>query len=136
LVFQIIDCLRREHAAFREAWIATLPTRAGVRESRRWTGKAVLTEEDLLASRKEEDAVAMAAWPMELRETAKGPKLLFPRDLRPCGIPAGCLQARDLDNVFIAGRCISTTHRAQASTRVMGTALATGEAAGRMAAAW
>lgn len=136
LVFQIIDCLRREHAAFREAWIATLPTRAGVRESRRWTGKAVLTEEDLLASRKEKNAVAMAAWPMELRETAKGPKLLFPRDLRPCGIPAGCLQARDLDNVFIAGRCISTTHRAQASTRVMGTALATGEAAGRMAAAW
>jgi hypothetical protein len=46
----------------------------------------------------------------------------------------GCLRARDLKNVFIAGRCISSTHRAQASIRVMGTALATGQAAGIVAA--
>jgi hypothetical protein len=39
-----------------------------------------------------------------------------------------------LQNVFIAGRCISATHRAQASIRVMGTALATGQAAGMAAA--
>ncbi len=136
LAFQIVDYLREEHAAFREAWIAALPARAGVRESRRWIGKTVLTEEDLLSSHRGEDDVAFATWPMELRETAKGPKLLFPRDLKPCGIPAGCLQARDLANVFIAGRCLSTTHRAQASTRVMGTALATGEAAGKMAASF
>lgn len=135
LAFAIVDHLRSAHAAFLDAWIAALPARAGVRESRRWIGKAVLTEEDLLSSRRGADDVAFAAWPMELRETAKGPKLLFPRELKPCGIPAGCLQARDLANVFVAGRCLSTTHRAQASTRVMGTAVATGEAAGRMAAA-
>jgi hypothetical protein len=46
----------------------------------------------------------------------------------------GCLRARDLKNVFIAGRCLSATHRAQASIRVMGTALATGQAAGIAAA--
>lgn len=135
LAFAIVDHLRGAHAAFREAWIAALPARAGVRESRRWIGKAVLTEEDLLSSRRGADDVAFATWPMELRETAKGPKLLFPRELNPCGIPAGCLQAQDLANVFVAGRCLSTTHRAQASTRVMGTALATGEAAGKLAAA-
>ena len=136
LAFQIVDFLRGEHAAFREAWIATLPARAGVRESRRWIGKTMLTEEELLSSRRGDDDVAFATWPMELRETAKGPKLIYPRDLKPCGIPAGCLQARDLANVFIAGRCLSTTHRAQASTRVMGTALATGQAAGQMAATY
>jgi hypothetical protein len=134
LAFQVIDFLRGGHAAFREAWIAALPARAGVRESRRWAGRAVLTEEDLLSSRRTADEAALATWPMELRETAKGPKLIFPREATPCGIPAGCMQARDLANVFIAGRCLSTTHRAQASTRVMGTALATGEAAGKMAA--
>lgn len=136
LAFQIVEFLRGEHAAFREAWIASLPARAGVRESRRWIGKAILTEENLLSSHRGDDDVAFATWPMELRETAKGPKLIYPREWKPCGIPAGCLQARDLANVFIAGRCLSTTHRAQASTRVMGTALATGEAAGKMAASF
>lgn len=134
LAFQIVDFLRREHAAFRGAWIAALPARAGVRESRRWIGECVLTEENLLSSSRSGADVAFATWPMELRETAKGPKLIYPRDLSPCGIPAGALKARDLQNVFSAGRCISTTHRAQASTRVMGTALATGQAAGRLAA--
>ena len=89
-----------------------------------------MTEEDLLNSRMSEVDVAYATWPMELRETARGPKLLYPHDSRPCGIPLGVLRAKHLRNVFTAGRCISTTHRAQASTRVMGTALATGQAAG------
>jgi hypothetical protein len=89
-----------------------------------------LTEDDILESRSDVHAVANATWPMELRETARGPRLLYPKEAKACGIPLGALRARDLRNVFIAGRCISTTHRAQASTRVMGTALATGQAAG------
>jgi hypothetical protein len=60
--------------------------------------------------------------------------LLYPHEPKACGIPLGCLRARDLRNVFVAGRCISATHRAQASIRVMGTALATGQAAGMAAA--
>ncbi|MBL9133107.1 MAG: FAD-dependent oxidoreductase [Verrucomicrobiaceae bacterium] len=132
--FAVVRELRGRHAAFAKAEIVSLPARAGIRESRRWTGEAVLTEEDLLAGRESDLDVAKATWPMELRETARGPKLIYPREGWPCGIPLGVLRAKHLRNVFVAGRCISTTHRAQASTRVMGTALATGQAAGIAAA--
>lgn len=134
LAFAIVDHLKQENAGFSNARIATLPVRAGVRESRRWIGETVLTEEDILESRSSDQAVANATWPLELRETARGPRLLYPRESKACGIPLGCLRARDLQNVFIAGRCLSATHRAQASIRVMGTALATGQAAGIAAA--
>lgn len=134
VAFAIVEHLRGSLEGFADARIATLPVRAGIRESRRWVGEAVLTEEDLLESRDSDQAVAKATWPMELRETARGPRLLYPREPKACDIPLGCLRARDLRNVFIAGRCLSATHRAQASTRVMGTALATGQAAGIAAA--
>ncbi|WP_395751987.1 FAD-dependent oxidoreductase [Prosthecobacter sp.] len=130
VTFAIVDYLKGHLEGFGLAWISTLPVRAGVRESRRWVGEVTVTEEDILESRRDEHAVANATWPMELRETARGPRLLYPKEAKACGIPLGALRARDLKNVFIAGRCISTTHRAQASARVMGTALATGQAAG------
>lgn len=134
VTFAIIEHLRTALEGFSKARITTLPLRAGIRESRRWIGETVLTEDDLLESRDSDDSVAYATWPMELRETARGPRLLFPREPKACGIPLGCLRARDLGNVFVAGRCLSATHRAQASIRVMGTAVATGQAAGIAAA--
>ncbi|MBL9179232.1 MAG: FAD-dependent oxidoreductase [Verrucomicrobiaceae bacterium] len=133
-VCAIIEHLRMALEEFVNARVTALPARAGIRESRRWVGELVLTEEDMLESRCGDQAVANATWPLELRETARGPRLLYPREPKACGIPLGCLRARDLRNVFIAGRCLSATHRAQAGIRVMGTALATGQAAGIAAA--
>lgn len=126
----IVAHLKAELEGFARARITTLPVRAGIRESKRWIGEAVLTEEDILENRSSTQAVANATWPIELRETARGPRLIYPKEPKACGIPLGALRARDLQNVFVAGRCLSATHRAQASTRVMGTALATGQAAG------
>jgi hypothetical protein len=134
VTFAIVEHLRTALEGFSKARITTLPLRAGIRESRRWIGETVLTEEDLLESHDSDDSVAYATWPMELRETARGPRLLYPREPKACGIPLGCLRARDLGNVFVAGRCLSATHRAQASIRVMGTAVATGQATGIAAA--
>ncbi len=116
------------------AYISQWPTRAGVRESRRWVGEDVLTGADLLAGRRFENEIALATWPMEFRENARGPKLRFPEGDRPAGIPLGCLKPLGVERLFVAGRCISTDHDAQASIRVMGTCFATGEAAGRAAA--
>ncbi|MCX6851278.1 MAG: FAD-dependent oxidoreductase [Verrucomicrobia bacterium] len=134
VTFAIMEHLKANLEGFSQARITTLPVRAGIRESRRWIGEVILTEDDILESRSDAHAVANATWPMELRETARGPRLLYPKEPKACGIPLGALRARDLKNVFMAGRCISSTHRAQASTRVMGTALATGQAAGIAAA--
>ncbi|RYD22405.1 MAG: FAD-dependent oxidoreductase [Verrucomicrobiaceae bacterium] len=116
------------------AYISHWPVRAGVRESRRWIGEATLTGTDLLTGRRFPDEIALATWPMEFRENTRGPKLRFPKENKPAGIPLGCLKPAGIERLFTAGRCISTDHDAQASIRVMGTCFATGEAAGNAVA--
>ena len=118
---------------WKDAYISHWPLRAGVRESRRWVGEQVLTGDDLLAGNRFEDEIGLATWPMEFRETPRGPKLRFPEGNRPTGIPLRCLKPVGIEGLFVAGRCISTDHDAQASIRVMGTCFVTGEAAGRAA---
>jgi len=125
----------REHVeGFATNYISTYPSRLGVRESRRLVGRYVLTGDDLARGAEFPDAIALATWPMEMRETHTGPRLRYPDESRPCEIPLGSLRTRDHDGLFVAGRCLSCTHEAQASIRVMGTCLATGEAAGLAAA--
>jgi hypothetical protein len=126
--------LRIEAEGFAGSYIAAWPTRAGVRESRRILGRYRIDGDDILAGTDFPDTVAYSAWPMEFRETASGPRLRFPLDERSCGVPLRALRARDDARLFMAGRCLSCSHEAQAAVRVIGTCLATGEAAGLAAA--
>lgn len=130
----VVEHLRGTDGRWSDAFISQWPVRAGIRESRRWVGRACLTGAQIAAGTRFEDEIALATWPMELRETARGPKWRFPMEDRPTGIPLGCLRVPDHDDLFVAGRCISVDHEAQASIRVMGTCFATGQAAGLAAA--
>jgi len=136
VAFKIIRFLRSHAAGFENSRITCTPAQVGVRESRRVLGVGCLTEEDILQGRTGKEPVAFACWPLELRENAKGPRFRFPVENRPTGISLDCLRSRTVENLFVAGRCISCTHEAQASIRVTGTCLATGEAAGKAAAAF
>jgi hypothetical protein len=131
---KVVAWLGGKSGFWKGAYISHWPTHAGVRESRRWIGEYVLTGEDVVAGARFEDDIALATWPMEFRETARGPKLRYPEGNRAAGIPLRCLKPAGIENLYVAGRCISTDHDAQASIRVMGTCFATGEAAGRAAA--
>lgn len=134
LASALVPFLRREIPGFENTSISAFPARVGIRESRRMVGRYRLETADLEAGAEFADAVAVAAWPMELRETNRGPRLRYPREGRPCQVPLRSLQARDHTHLFAAGRCIACSHEAQASIRVIGTCLATGEAAGIAAA--
>jgi FAD dependent oxidoreductase len=135
-VAKVVAWLAARSDLWKGAYISHWPVRAGVRESRRWIGEKVLTGADLLAGNRFADEIALATWPMEFRENPRGPKLRFPEGNRPAGIPLGCLKPVGIEGLYVAGRCISTDHDAQASVRVMGTCFATGEAAGRAAASF
>ncbi len=136
IAVSVTDFLKKELEAFRSAFIAAFPARAGIRESYRVKGLEELTEQDVLTGARYSDEVALSSWPIELRETSLGPKFRFPEANRSCGIRAGCLRSQNIENLFVAGRCISSTHEAQAAVRVIGTCMATGEAAGKAAADW
>jgi len=127
--------LREMIPGFRRATLKAFPGRAGIRESRRVCGRYELSAEDVCDGASFSDAVASSAWPMEFRERHTGPKFRFPSENRACGIPLRALRSRNVSRLFMAGRCISCSHEAQASIRVIGTCLATGEAAGKAAAA-
>jgi hypothetical protein len=125
----------RSLPAFTRAFVSHAAPQIGVRESRRVVGRYRLTREDVLAGRKFEDAVARASWPIERwAEGHLGPLYEYLEDGETYDIPGRCLQARDVENLFVAGRCMSATHEAFGSSRVIGTCLATGEAAGVLAA--
>lgn len=126
--------LRRKFSEYAEAQGPNLPAEPGVRETHRWKGQYTLTAEDLIEGTSFEDTVAYATWPIELRETTRGPKLTYFKHPSPAQIPLRCLRSAEIENVFFAGRCISATHEALASVRVMGTCFATGQAAGIAAA--
>jgi predicted RecA/RadA family phage recombinase len=120
---------------FARAFVSHTAPQVGVRETRRVLGRYQLTRDDVLGGRTFEDAVARASWPIELwAEGQLGALYEYLEDGATYDIPARCLQARDVSNLFVAGRCMSATHEALGSSRVIGTCLATGEAAGVMAA--
>jgi hypothetical protein len=120
---------------FGRAFVSHVAAQVGVRESRQVIGRYQLTREDVLSGRKFDDGVARASWPIELwQEGHLGAMYEHLEDGQTYEIPLRSLQARDVDNLFVAGRCMSATHEALGSARVIGTCLATGEAVGMAAA--
>ena len=126
--------LSRVLTAFKGSYIAEMSPRAVDREGPRVWGEYTLTADDVLSARKFPDGVVKNAWPIELWDQQGGPsyQYLEPGDYHE--IPLRCLKVEGISNCWCAGRCISATHAALASTRVMGTCVSLGEEAGRRAA--
>jgi hypothetical protein len=123
-------------AGFEHAELASVAPQIGVRETRRIEGERVLHESAVLHGEKDDTGIALGAWPVEIHDPATGTigwKYLETED-DYYAIPLGCLIPKGIENLITAGRCISTTHVAQASTRVIAQALAMGQAAGILAA--
>jgi hypothetical protein len=135
-VFEYLKFLRASVNGFEKAEVSSIATQIGIRETRRIQGEYVLDEREVLEGKKFDDAIALGAWPIELHDPATGRMIMrfLEREDDTYTIPLRCLIPRNMDNLLVAGRCISTTHVAQASTRVIGPAFAMGEAAGILAA--
>ncbi len=116
-------------------WVGFLP---GKRESRRYIGDHVLTQNDVRAEGRFDDLVAYGGWSMDDHHPAgmryRGEPTTFHPAPSPYGIPYRALYSRNVENLFCAGRNISATHAAMSSTRVMATCSLMGQAVGTAAA--
>ena len=132
----------KNHAPGRETaenwaleWVGSLP---GKRESRRYVGDHMLTQNDVRAGGAFDDTVAYGGWSMDDHHPAgllyPGKPTIFHPAPSPYGIPYRCLYSRNVANLLFAGRNISVTHAALSSTRVMATCALIGQAAGTAAA--
>lgn len=132
---QLLRFFRSRVPGFANARIAATATQVGIRESRRIFGVYTLTREDVLSGRQFEDAVARSAYPIDLHNPS-GSGTITQR-LAPGAsyeIPYRCLVPSQAEGLLVAGRCISTTHEALASTRLTPTVMTLGQAAGTAAA--
>src|SRR5258706_1150335 len=128
---QIAEVLRRYVPGFEQSYVAQSGVQVGVRETRRVLGDYQLTAADVLAARKFDDAIARGAYPIDIHNPTGSGTLL--KRLPPgeaYDIPLRCLMPRSTDGLIVAGRCISGTHEAHSSYRVMPIVMATGQAAG------
>ncbi|MBI1246806.1 FAD-dependent oxidoreductase [bacterium] len=130
---------KQDVPAFKDSYFMEAYPWIGVRESRRIIGKLVLSEEDLMTTRRFNDAIATGCWYLDLHpnKTTLGSANDFdPKKVQPApyDIPYRSLVPQKLSNLLVAGRCHSATRGAHASTRVTVTAMAMGQAAGQAAA--
>ena len=128
-----VKVLRDHVPGFQNAYLASTGPQIGIRESRHPPARYDLTAEDLLTGRQRPDGVAKAVWPIENHAIPGKPVYSSIGGDGYADIPLDCLRAKGLENVYYAGRLIGADPIAYGSIRVMGTAFATGEAAGRAA---
>ena len=131
-VYEVERYLREFVPGFADARIEKVAPFMGIRESRVIVGRYVLTAEDIIACRRFGDAIAVAGYPVDIHHAKGGDCTMHFCD-DSYDIPYRCLLPERVAGLLVAGRCSSMNHEAMASTRVMSTCMALGEAAGRAA---
>lgn len=135
--YETLAVYRKYVPGMEQAHMVSTPNTIGIRESRRILGDYVLTEEDVKGQRAFEDAIGYGSFFVDIH-CIDGPGM-DPTVWRPPNgfkyhIPYRILLPRGVENLLTAGRCVSCTHLALGSIRVMAPCIAMGEAAGAAAA--
>jgi len=130
----VIQFLRANIAGFENCSTPLAQFTEARRAGRMIIGQYLLTGDDVLAGKSFPDAVARCAWPIEQWNAAGIARYKYLPPGTHYEIPARSLRAAKVENLFMAGKTISADADAIASARVMGICLATGAAAGNLAA--
>ncbi len=136
-VHQLVDALRSLGGIWESVRIVATPEHIGVREGRRIHGRYRVTSEDLIRGARHDDAVCRVTFPVDVHSTDPNKTKAIAKSkvrAKPYDIPYRALLAEDVDNLLLAGRCISGDFIAHSSYRVTGNAVPMGEAAGVAAA--
>lgn len=134
-VFELYEFLKQNIDGFQNADILSTASEIGVRESRKFVGEYVLTEEDLKSCKVFEDSIALGNYDIDIHSpTGSGTSHYYFPEGQYYTIPYRVLIPKDMSNLLLAGRCVSTTHEAQASIRIMPIVACLGQAAGQAVA--
>ena len=134
-VFEIYDFLRENIDGCQNAALLSTAAEIGVRESRMLRGQYLLDQDDLVSCKQFEDSIALGNYDIDIHnpEGSGTSHYYFPEGAY-YSIPYRTMLPRETENLLVTGRCISATHEAQASIRIMPIVCCLGEAAGTAAA--
>ena len=134
-IVEMITFLKENTESFKESVLISVASDIGVRESRKLKGEHILTQEELKACTRFEDSIALGNYDIDIHNpSGSGTSHYYFKDGEYYTIPYRSLLPKEIDNMLVAGRCISATHEAQASIRIMPICACLGEAAGTAAA--
>ncbi len=134
MMHRLADFFIKRIPGFEKAYISREASMLGVRESWRIRGKYYLDAEDYFETRHFADAICRTAYPIDIHDVKLNVSKKIARDAY-YEIPYRALVTNEIENLIVAGRCISGSFAAQASFRIQPTCMSMGEAAG-IAAAW
>lgn len=130
-IVELLIFMQNHFAAFKNSVLISSAVSIGVRESRKLIGEHVLTAEELIACTRFEDSIALGNYDIDIHNPeGSGTSHRYFKPGEYYTIPYRSLLPKELDNLLVAGRCISATHEAQASIRIMPICCCLGEAAG------
>ncbi|HWD68622.1 MAG TPA: FAD-dependent oxidoreductase [Solirubrobacteraceae bacterium] len=130
-----LNAFRRSMPGWEDAYLVGTGPQIGVRETRHMVGRDQVTAGDVLSARRRpHDGIARCGWPLEAHHGVGSTKYTPIEGRAFYDIPLDALRSLDRDNLWAAGRLVSSDAEAYCSLRVMGTAFATGQAAGVAAA--
>ena len=133
-VWQLLNFMRRFIPGFSRAFLVATGPQIGVRETRRIIGRATLTESDVLGRVIPEDSICECAYPIDIHDPDGASDTFDLEQSTRYGISYQCLLPKNVEWFLAAGRCISASHEAAGSFRVMPTCSSLGQAAGTAAA--
>ena len=134
-VFDIVE-KHKKIPGYEGLYTAFTSSHIGVREGRRIYGEYRITDEDILEGVRFDDGICLVTFGVDVHKLKCDDTTDCKRGYRaiPYNIPYRALVAKGVDNLLLAGRCISGDFYPHASYRVMGNMAASGEAAGFAAA--
>ena len=133
---KVLEFMKEYIPGMKDSYLGNIAQQIGIRETRRIMGEYVLTGDDVITGRKFEDSIAKFGYCIDIHDPeGKGwqARQIEAKD-GFYEIPYRCVVPEQIDGLLVAGRCISTTHEALASTRIMACCMALGQAAGTAAA--
>jgi hypothetical protein len=129
---EFVEYFKSKVPGFHNSYIS-YSGRIGIRETRRLKGNYILKKQDIIQNKIFEDVIAKGAFPIDIHQPDNS-SLNIRHIKRAYNIPYRCLITDKINNLLVAGRCISVTHDVLGSTRISATCMATGQAAGTSAA--
>ena len=131
---EVFECMETHKTipGYEDLWLSHTAEHLGIREGRRVFGHYRITLDDIMDGRKFEDGICLVNSRVDLHKIHKDDSLQASRGIKsqPYEIPYRALIAKDMENLLLAGRCLSGDFLPHASYRMMGNMGATGEAAG------
>ena len=124
-IFRLSNFCKKYLPGFENAYISNIADALGIRVSRRIKGKYIYTIDDLKSGKTFKNPVLISNYPVDIHSNEKKNSKL--EAVGEYQLPIESLMSDDIDNLFVAGRCLSADFLAQGALRVQASCFSMGE---------